>query len=164
MKRIALAGVILAGAFGLGAGCATVAQRGEEQIRARLGAIRGAILAKDGAGVVRWATADWVFVDHTGRTFNQAAYLERVRGLFATVVAIDRLDTQIDRIAMGATSATVELTQTMERREQGPGGGRVGRVRLRYREAQAWILVDGEWRVRRVEFVGPPERTELGEP
>lgn len=163
MKRMALAGWILAGVLGLGAGCAGVAPPGEGQIRARLGSIRRAILAKDGAGIVRWATADWAFVDHTGRSFNQAEYLERVRGLFATVVAIDRLDTHVDRIAIAGASATVEISQHMERREPGPGGNRVVRVRLRYREVQTWVLVAGEWRVRRVEFVGAPERTELGD-
>lgn len=143
-------------------GCATAARRGEEQIRERLFAIRAAILAKDAGGIVRWGSDDWTFVDQTGQTFDRTAYLVRVKGLFDRVVSIDSLETHIDRIAIQGNEAQVEVTQTMERHEREAATGLVQHVRLRYREAQVWVWVGQEWRVRRVAFVGLPERTVLG--
>lgn len=145
-------------------GCSTAVQRGEGQIRERLFSIRAAILAKDASGIVRWGTDDWTFVDQAGQAFDRAAYLVRAKGLFDRIVAVDALDTHIDRIAIQGAEAQVEITQTMERHEREAGSGRVQHVRLRYREAQTWVLVTEEWRVRRVAFVGVPERTVLGGP
>lgn len=142
------------------AACATGPAPGEGQIRERLAAIRVAILARQPEGIVRWATDDWTMVDATGQTFDQAAYLVRVRGLFERLEAIEALDTRIDRVALAGDRAAVELTQTMVRRER-DAAGQVARVQVRYREAQDWVRVAGEWRMRQVRFVGALERTAL---
>lgn len=162
MKSFARQICCLAAAVALFTGCTTVARRGEEQIRERLFAIRAAILAKDAGGIVRWGSDDWTFVDQAGQTFDRAAYLVRVKGLFDRVVSIDSLETRIDRIAIQGDEAHVEITQTMERHERETAAGLVQHVRLRYREAQIWVWVGQEWRVRRVAFTGVPERTVLG--
>lgn len=147
-------------------GCSTHRSAGAEaQIRERIASIREAILAKRAEGIVQWGTADWSFAPADGKTYDRAAYLQRAKDLFARTVAIESLETVVDRVAVDGARAEVEITQTMVRRERPadrPLDGPVTRVRLHYRERQAWVrAAPGDWRVRRVEFVAPAERREL---
>lgn len=163
MRSTRLRGLWRAGAAGawlLLAACATGPSPGDTQIRERLAAIRTAILARQPEGIVRWGTEDWTMVDAAGQSFDRAAYLVRVRGLFERLEAIESLDTRIDRLALAGDRAVVELTQTMVRRER-DAAGRVTRAQVRYREAQDWVRVAGEWRMRQVRFVGAMERLGL---
>lgn len=147
------------------AGCTTnlcAPAAAEAQIRERIESIRLSILAKSADGIVRWGTADWSFTGGDGQTYDRAGYLRRTAGLFARIEQIESLDTVIDRVAVRRDEAEVELTQTMVRRERPAESGGAKRWWLRYREHQVWVFrgADG-WRVRRVEFVGAPERREL---
>lgn len=155
------AAIVLLLTLTLAAGCSSPAERGETQIRERIASIRAAILARQPEGIVRWGTDDWSFTGPDGKTFDRAAYLERTRGLMERIVAVDSLDTHVDRIALIGATAEVEITQTMERRERDPATGQVTRLRLRYRERHDWVRATDGWRVRRVAFLGPPERTVL---
>lgn len=148
------------------AGCATNLREpaaAEAQIRERIASIRAAIVAKSAEGIVRWGTADWSFTGADGQTYDRAGYLRRTAGLFAQVEQIESLQTMVDRVAVRGGEADLELTQTMVRRERPAEAGGAGkRWWLRYREHQVWVFrgADG-WRVRRVEFIGAPERREL---
>lgn len=154
----ALAVALLAGCVHSGAGAAA------DEIRAHIREIRGAILAKDAVGIVRFGTAGWRFTGPEGTTYDRAAYLARTTALFARIEAIESLDTHIDRIDVSGDRADVELTQTMIRRERGEAGGAgetggaVTRVWLRYREHHVWRRLPEGWRVASVAFLGAPER------
>ncbi len=158
----ALAAVICLG------GCAT-APRGvqspeadRQEIAAKIAGIRDAILAKSAAGIVQSGTPDWHFTGPDGVSFDRAGFIARTKALFARVVAIESLDTHVDRIVLtGADAAEVEITQTMVRVERAAGTGVVARLRLRYREHHDWVRTPDGWRVRRVQFIGTPERTLL---
>ena len=141
------------------AGCVSPAQQADRQIRERIASIRNAILALQPEGIVRWGTPDWSFTGPDGKSFDQASYLVRTRGLFARVVKVDSLDTHVDRLDVKGDTAAVEITQTMERHEREAATGKILHLRLRYRESHTWVRTDDGWRVRRVAFIGAPERT-----
>jgi hypothetical protein len=145
----------------LAAGCRTGPAAAEAQIRDRIFSIRDAIRVKQPEGIVRWGTADWTFTGPDGKTYDRTSYLERARGLFERIVMLDSLETTVDRVAVSGAAAVVEITQVMERHERDPATGRVQHVRLRYREHHDWVRGNDGWRVRRVRFLGTPERTEL---
>jgi len=134
----------------------------EKQIRERIAAIWTSILAKEPEGIIRWGTDDWSFVGPDGNAYDKATYLVRARDLFARIVTVDALDTQVDKIVVQGETAEVEITQTMERQERDTSTGKMLHLRLRYRERHTWVRVEGEWRVRSVAFLGTPERTEIG--
>lgn len=165
LMLIAAAGAVFGGCASGGTGAGPRAA--EAQIRERIASIREAILAKRAEGIVHWGTADWSFAPADGKTYDRAAYLQRADGLFARIVAIESLETVVDRVAVHDEVAEVEITQTMVRRERPadrPVDGKVTRVWLHYREHQMWVrAAAGDWRVRRVEFMAPAERRELGE-
>ena len=152
------------GLLAFASSCARSAANADTQIRERIAFIRAAILARDAAGIVRWGTDDWTFVDGAGKSYDKAAYLVRTRALMERIVVVDSLDSRIDSIAVIGDTATVELTQTMERHERDAVAARIVHVRLRYHEKQTWTLTPAGWCVRRVAFAGPPERTELPNP
>lgn len=129
------------------------------QIRERIASIRTAILARQPEGIVHWGTPDWTFTGPDGTTVDRTAYLARARTLFTRITAVDSLDTQVDRVAVHGDTADVEITQTMRRHEQGPEPGAVSDVWIRYRERHDWVRTADGWRVRRVAFLGTPERT-----
>jgi ketosteroid isomerase-like protein len=143
------------------AACTTKPGAAEAQIRERILSIRDAIRTKQPEGIIRWGTPDWTFTGPDGKDFDRAAYLDRARGLFGRIVTLDSLDTTIDRVEVKGNIAEVEITQLMERHERDPATGRVAHLRLRYREQHDWVKADDGWRVRRVRFLGAPERTEL---
>jgi len=143
------------------AACTTGPGAAEAQIRDRILSIRDAIRAKQPEGIIRWGTPDWTFTGPDGKDFDRAAYLVRARGLFERIVTLDSLETTIDRVELKADAAEVEITQVMERHERDPATGRVLHLRLCYREHHDWVKTDDGWRVRRVRFLGAPERTEL---
>jgi ketosteroid isomerase-like protein len=147
--------------LGLLAGCMTPAQRAEVQIRERIASIRDAIRAKQAEGIVRWGTADWSFTGPDGKSFDQAAYLVRARGLFERITVLDSLETTVDRIDLRGDTAQVEITQLMERHEHNATTGGVDHIRMRYREHHDWVKAADGWRVRAVRFIGTPERTVL---
>ena len=161
LVRLALAGVL---AFMLFGACHRAGPTADAQIHERIAAIRAAIMARDVAGIVRWGTDDWTFVDGAGTVYDKAAYLIRTRALMERIVAVDSLDSHIDKLIVTGNSATVELTQTMERHERESATGRILHLRLRYQERQSWVFTLSGWCVRRVAFAGPPERTELSPP
>lgn len=145
-------------------GCATAgADRAQRQISERIESIRLAILAQQPEGIVRWATADWRLHAADGKSYTREAYLARTRELFARIERVDALRTSVDRIDVTGDTATVEITQAMERHEREAGTGRRLHLRLRYRERHTWVRVDGEWRVREVRFLGSPDRVELAQ-
>lgn len=129
------------------------------QIRVRLEEIRSAIVQKNAAGIVRYATNDWVFRTPDGATYDRAAYLRRAEGMFATM-DIESLDTRVESVAVaGDGRARVAISQLMVRRER--VDGREQRVRLSYAERQTWVWKAAEWRVSRVEIVAPATRQVL---
>ena len=144
--------------------CISPVQQDDNQIRERIASIRTAILALQQEGIVRWGTSDWSFTGPDGKSFNQASYLIRTRGLFARVVTIDSLDTHVDRLDVQGDTAAVEITQTMVRHEREAATGKILHLHLRYRESHTWVRTDDGWRVRRVAFIGTPERTVLTTP
>ena len=163
-RWLVLAAGVAAAGYATG-GPESAARQAEAQIRERIASIREAILAKRAEGIVQWGTTDWSFAPGDGKTYDRAAYLQRAKDLFARTVAIESLETVVDRVAVAGATAEVEITQTMVRRERPadrPVDGPVTRVRLYYRERQAWVrAAAGDWRVRRVEFIAPAERREL---
>ncbi len=138
------------------------AQEAGEQIPTRLADIRAAILARNAEGIVRWGTEGWHVVDRSGAIVDREAYLTRTRALFARI-EIESLDTKIDRIDANGKEATVEITQTMVRREKDPTTGKTQRWRVHYRERQQWTLGPDGWRVAQVAFIGDSDRRELPE-
>lgn len=163
-----LAGLVSGWGWLLLMGCVAAngpGQSPEAQIRERVASIREAILAKSASGIVRWGTADWSFAPADGQSYDRDAYLRRTEALFARIEEIESLETRVDRVTVHDEVAEVEITQTMVRRERPadrPRDGKVSRVWLHYREHQMWVRVaPGDWRVRRVEFMGVPERREL---
>lgn len=148
-------------------GCGTpAAQRDDEaarrEIRSRIAAIRDAILARNAAGIVQSATPDWSFTGPDGVAFDREGFLRRTEALFARIVTIESLTTDVDTVEFTAADrARVEITQTMVRSERAADTGTVSRVWLRYREEHSWVQVDGAWKVRRVVFIGTPERRVL---
>lgn len=141
--------------------CSTGPGAAEAQIRERIISIRDAIRVKAPEGIIHWGTPDWTFTGPDGKDFDRAAYLVRARGLFERIVTLDSLETTIDRLEVKGAAAVVEITQVMERHERDPATGRVLHLRLRYREHHDWVKTDDGWRVRRVRFLGAPERTDL---
>lgn len=134
----------------------------DREIRAKIAGIREAILAKSAAGIVQPGTADWLFTGPDGVTFDRAAFIQRTEALFTRVVAITSLDTTVDSIRFAdASTAEVEITQTMLRSERAADTGAITQLKLRYREHHTWVRASDGWRVRRVEFIGKPERTVL---
>lgn len=145
-----------------GQGAGVFAQTGAEaQIRERIASIRAAILARQPEGIVAWGTDDWAFTGPDGVAVDKAAYLVRARALMARVDAVDALTTDVDRLDVHGTTADVEITQHQERHERDAATGAVTHLRLRYREHHVWVLTADGWRVRRVTFIGTPERTVL---
>ncbi|WP_414660460.1 DUF4440 domain-containing protein [Horticoccus sp. 23ND18S-11] len=148
------------------AALAVVAARGadaaEPEIRAAIAGIRTAILERSAAGIVKDSTPDWTFTGPDGVSFDRAGFIARTEALFARVVAIESLDTTVDRIAFtDSATADVTITQTMVRAERSADTAVVTRLRLRYREQHAWVRTEQGWRVRQVRFIGTPERTVL---
>lgn len=134
----------------------------QQEIATKIAGIREAILAKSAAGIVQSGTADWQFTGPDGVSFDRAGFIVRTEALFARIVAIESLETHVDRIVLaGANAAEVEITQTMVRSERAAGTGTVARFRIRYREHHTWVRTPDGWRVRRVQFIGTPERTPL---
>jgi hypothetical protein len=152
------AAVVLCLLSGLLAGCGHPIQPAEAQIRGRILSIRDAIRLRQPEGIVRWGTADWSFTGPDGQVFDRAAYLVRTRALFARIETLDSLETVIDRVEVRGDSADIELSQAMERHERDAASGERVHLRLRYRERQLWVKTDDGWRVRRVAFIGSPER------
>lgn len=150
------------------AGCAVSpltpigADAAQAEIRSRIGAIREAILGKSAAGIIRDATPDWTFTGADGVTFDRAGYLKRTETLFARVEAIESLETKVVRIDFVASAeAEVEIAQAMVRIERDATTGARTRLALRYRERQQWVRTAEGWKVRRVQFIGTPERRML---
>lgn len=139
------------------------AQEAKEQIPLRLADIRSAILAKNAEGIVRWGTESWHVIERSGAIVEREAYLARTRALFARI-EIESLNTQIDLIDAAGKDATVEITQTMVRREKDAATGKSTRWRVHYRERQRWTLSSDGWRVAQVAFIGDSDRRELPEP
>lgn len=139
------------------------AQEAKDQIPSRLGDIRAAILARNAEGIVRWGTEGWHVVERSGAVVEREAYLARTRALFARI-EIESLDTQIDLIDTAGKDATVEITQTMVRRERDAATGKSSRWRVHYRERQRWTLSSDGWRVAQVAFIGDSDRRELPAP
>jgi hypothetical protein len=132
------------------------------EISGRIVGIRDAILARSAAGIVAPGTADWTFTGPDGATLDRVAFIARTEALFARIVTLESLTTEIDRIAfVAAATADVELTQTMVRTERGAAGAPDARLWLRYRERHRWVKTDTGWRVRTVAFIGTPERRPL---
>ncbi len=132
----------------------------ELEIRGKIADIRAAIMAKSATGIVAHGTPDWTFTGPDAVTFDRAGYLARTEALFARIVAIESLQTTVDRVAFPSTeSADIEITQTMVRSERAPETGEITRIGLRYREQHRWIRAAGGWRIQRVSFIGTPERT-----
>ncbi len=142
-------------------GCMTQVRRDEMQIRERVFSIRDAIRAKEADGIVRWGTDDWSFTGPDGKSFDKLGYLVRVRGLFERTVSVDSLETTLDTIEIRGSTATIEISQLMERSERNEATGKVEHLRLRYRERHEWMKAADGWRVRSVRFIGIPERTLL---
>ena len=128
------------------------------EIENRIASIRDSIRARKAEGIVHYGTADWSFTGPDGVTFNRASYLVRAEALFARVPVIESLETKIDRLVTTVTTAEVEITQTMVRREIDPATKAESRVWLRYREQHLWLKTDRGWCVQRVAFLGAPER------
>ena len=154
-------------ALAVSAGCAArpdltagrVADRAE--INTRVAAIREAILAKSAEGIVRDGTPDYTFSGPDGVTFDRAGFVTRTQALMARIVTIESLDTRVDRVDFESDNAAVEITQTMVRSERPATGGEPVRLWLRYRESHSWVRTPGGWRVRKVAFIGTPERRVL---
>jgi len=161
----ALAGLLVA--LLLAAGCAgpgsaaSRLRRDEAEIRAGIASIREAILARDTAGILRVATADWRFTGPDGKVYDRAAYRVRTEALFARIERIESLDTQVGSVAVHGDRADVELTQTMVRRERATPGAGPARWWLRYRERHVWRRTPGGWRAQSVAFLAAPERKTL---
>lgn len=153
--------------FSFLAGCASdpVSVRrssAEQEIRGKIASIREAIVAKSAAGIVRHGTPDWTFTGPDGVTFDRERYLVRTEALFARIVAIESLQTTVDRVdILSSDVADIEITQIMVRSERAPQTGAVSRLSLRYREQHRWIRTADGWRVQKVSFIGTPERTVL---
>jgi hypothetical protein len=168
--RLHAGGVFLVAAgLAVLAGCATAegpeprgAAAVRQEIAGKIAGIRDAILAKSAEGIVRPGTDDWSFTGPDGVTFDRKGFVTRTEALFARVVAIESLTTDVDRIGFASpTTAEVEITQTMVRSERAADTGAVTRLWLRYRERHAWVRTPTGWRVRKVEFIGTPERRVL---
>ncbi len=149
------------------AGCAATAEtmQGRDadrsQIQTRIAAIRDAILARSAEGIVRDGTEDWAFTGPDGTSLDRTAFIARTQALFARVPAIETLETKVDRLVVDADTADVEITQTMVRQEADPTTKIVTRVWVRYREHHLWVRTPRGWCVRRVAFIGTPERKPL---
>lgn len=145
-------------------GCATQADPAarlaadQAEIRERVAAIREAILAKSAEGIVRDSTPEYQFTGPDGVAFDRAGFVARTRALMTRIVAIESLETHVDRVAVDGDAAALEITQTMVRTESPAGGGEAVRLWLRYRENHTWVRTPEGWRVRSVEFLGTPER------
>jgi hypothetical protein len=138
------------------------ANKASLEIRGKIDGIRRAILAKSAAGILQPATADWTFTGADGVTFDRPGFLTRTETLFARVIAIESLETQIDRLTFpNPRTAEIEITQTMVRSERAADSSAVTRLSLRYREHHTWVRTNDGWRVRRVQFIGTPERKVL---
>lgn len=134
----------------------------EREIRGKIAGIREAILAKSATDIVRPSTPDWTFTAPDGVVFDRASYLVRTEALFSRIIAIESLTTTVDRVTfVDPSTAEVEISQRMVRSERAPDTGLVSRLSLRYRERHLWALTNDGWRVRRVEFIGTPERVVL---
>jgi hypothetical protein len=161
--------VILAALMSL-AGCGRPSQADAEkqagqEIRSRIALIREAILARSASGIVASATPDWSFTGSDGVTLDRAGFIARTEALFARVLAIESLETRVDRITWkDPASAEVELTQTMVRVEQATSATPRVRLHLRYQEQHRWVRTAEGWRVQQVRFFGTPERTVLPPP
>jgi hypothetical protein len=129
-------------------------------IRNGIAAIRQAIMDRDAAGIVARATPDWSFTGADGVTYDREGFITRTKALFDRTIALESLTTDIDSITPRDGFAEVEITQTLTRRERTTEGGEQ-RVRVRYRERQEWVEATDGWRVRKVNFLGAPERTIL---
>lgn len=150
------------------AGCATDANptadpaAASREIRRHIAGIRTAILARSAAGIIQPGTPDWTFTGPDGITLDRAGFVARTTELFGRIVAIESLDTRVEQITFREPAvAEVEISQTMVRTERTTPAGPVARLRLRYREQHTWIHTPEGWRVRRVQFLSPPERTML---
>ncbi len=158
----AVGGILLSAGL---AGC-TITERPEPrtaavraEIAGKIAGIRDAILAKSAEGIVRPGTDDWSFTGPDGVTFDRKGFVGRTEALFARIVAIESLTTTVDRVELTSpTTADVEITQTMVRSERAADTGAVTRLWLHYRERHGWVLTPTGWRVRRVAFIGTPER------
>lgn len=156
-----IAGLLLAGCAAPAGITGTGADRDTTEIRSRIAAIREAILAKSAAGIVRDSTNDYALVGADGVRMDRSAFVTRTEALFARVIAIESLETTVDRIELTGDRAIAEITQTMVRRERPAAGGSPVRLWLRYREQHTWVRTDKGWQVREVLFVGTPERRTL---
>jgi hypothetical protein len=96
-----------------------------------------------------------------GIRFDRATYLIRTRALMDRIVTVDSLETTVDRADIHGETADVEITQSMERHERDAANGTIVHLKLRYREHHEWVRASDGWRVRRVSFIGAPERTVL---
>jgi hypothetical protein len=152
----ACAGAIL---LALIAPAASRAAGPEQQIRDRIDSIRRAIIARQAVGIVRWGTDDWLFTGPDGVSVDKTTYLTRARALMDRIVTVDALETTVDRVDVRGDTADVEITQAMERHERDAANGTIVHLKLRYRERHEWIRASDGWRVRRVSFIGAPERT-----
>lgn len=159
--RCVLGAAALFGAFTASGESADTA-KAETEIRGAIASIREAILARSAEGIVRRATPDWKFTGPDGVSFDRPGFVVRTERLFARVIAIESLDTTVDRVDFrGPDHADVEITMVMVRTERAADGSSASRLRLRYREHHAWIRTSEGWRGQSVEFIGPPERTTL---
>ncbi len=134
------------------------------QIRERIEGIRSSIIAKQAAGIVAPGTEDWTLTGPDGVTVDRATYLARAEATMARVVAVASLTTTIDRLEFKSSDvARIELTQTMVRVERAADGKGTTRLWLHYREEHTWVQAADGWRVRKVVFVGTPERRVLAD-
>jgi hypothetical protein len=131
---------------------------GAREIRARIAAMRDAILAERPEGIVQFATPDWTFHAPDGRAYDRAAYLERT-GKFFRDIEIESLQTAVLSIDVARERAEVQLKQTLVRVETDAAGVRA-RWRVTYRETQEWVHSSRGWLVARVR-VYLPERVPL---
>lgn len=153
---------IIAPLTGCSAAHSTQLTGDEAQIRRRIALIRDAILARSAEGIVANATPDWSFTSPDGVILRKPSFLKRTQTLFDQLIEIESLETHVDRVDVSGDTAEVEITQTMQRREKTKDGSGTVRVWLRYREKHEWVrLLQGGWKVRRVQFLGTPERREL---
>lgn len=154
-------GALLAGCTAPAGSNGAGADHDSAEIRSRIASIREAILVKSAAGIVRDSTDDYALVGADGVRVDRAAFVTRTEALFARVLAIESLETAVDRIALTGDRAVVEITQTMVRRERPAAGGSPVRLWLRYREQHTWVRTAKGWQVREVLFLGTPERRTL---
>lgn len=154
-------GALLTGCHGPAGSTGAHTDRDAAEIRSRIAAIREAILIKSAAGIVRDSTNDYALVGTDGIRMDRTAFVTRTEALFARIIAIESLETTVDRIAITGDRAIAEITQTMVRRERPAAGGEPVRLWLRYREQHAWVRTNKGWQVREVLFLGTPERRTL---